>query len=735
LAYTATDDPTGTLFTPNSVINTIYTFEAAAGNANTRLGNTCVVVGGSYKGSGANTHFYRMDFVAVENQTSTYLPLLRNHKYTFKVRSITGPGFPTPEEAFSAGPVNIEADVIAWNEGYMHHVVFDDQSTLSVNRDRFEFFREACNSEENNNVLYIYTDYQNSAPAAVSGWYIEKIVDPVTDMPVNWLTVTPNQGAPNTTTKAVLTYGENSASTSRYAVIWVAAGRLRYPVYITQNTLSPIGIFIVHPADNRPVNELLFTAPIGTQPGAQQFKVTWSPQTAPLSILTSTLGQAPFPSGAGGPTPPSMTGSGTHTFTVQPPALTQVEIDANPFLEKSSKFDFIVSNGVSFASAAIFLRQVHYNLVVTPDPGYLLDGTQKTLLVKSNAAWRIKSIQQEVSDPSKNILAPAAGDVLQAGFTGGYNTAGEPVTFTVANDRSFWGKLIVTFESTEQPKLFEDKTVTLIFALPEVKVTGIGTTGGYGYNPAAAGSYHHCAYNMLTSANNFGLNMDSKVYSFGFNFTAYGPSPNNQQVQDACNQSDIIILSYAYTGSVQHATMFADFLKRGGVLVTLWESSSGVSNLMNALFPDSSISSGNVNGAGAVYQINPGIDDFVTNGPFGDLRGKHWGEDASATAYIQSSALPAGSYTPYSTGTNLTNNTGNANYMTSFSLNSYNLLFVGDGGFLSSGTNASATVCPFRLDANYAPATKEFGSSTRFTVYNSAMFANIMVWAISKTGS
>ena len=736
LVYTSADDPTGTFFTPSSVTNTIYTFEAAAGSVGTRLGNTCVVVGGSYKGSGSDTHFYRMDFVGIENTTSTYLSLLRNHKYTFKVRTITGPGFPTPEEAFSAGPVNIEADVIEWNEGNMNHVVFDDQFILSVSRDKFDFFRNACNSEEYDNVLFVFTDYENPVPSAVSGWYIEKIVDPATDAPVSWLTATPDHNAPNISTKVLLTYTENNTGDDRYAVIWIAAGRLRFPVHIKQNMLLPIGINIVNPADNNPINELLFTALDIIQPDAQQFKVVWTPGTAPLTIVASTFGSAPFPSGAGGPTPPSMSGTGMHTFTVQPPALTQLEIQSNPFLEKSTKYDFIISNGASLASASIFLRQVHYDLTATTESSYLLDGTQKTFFVKSNTTWKVKSIEQEVNDPTKNILALATDDNLQVGATGGYNTIGEPLTFTVTNDRSLWGKLHITFESTEYPKRFEDKTVTLIFALPEIRITGIGTTGGYGYNPAAAGTSVNCAYNMLTAANNFGLNESSTVYSKGFIFTAYGAGPTDIQVQNACNNSDIIVISYSYSSSPTQTTMLANYVKNGGVLVALWESSPSIASLLNAIFGVSSITSGSINGAGAIYQINPGVNNLVTNGPFGDLRGKQWGEDASSTSYIDITALPAGSYTLYSTGANMTNNGGNANYMTSFSLNNYNLLFVGDGGFLSSADAlGDMTACPFRLDSNFAPATKNFGSATRFDVYNSAMFGNIMTWAISRIGN
>ena len=733
LVYTAADDYTGNFFTANSVTNTIYTFEAAAGEASTPLSNICVVVGGSYCGSGSETHFYRMDFI----KNSNCLPLLRNHNYIFRVHTITGPGFPTPEEAFSAGPVNIEADLLPWNEGDLTHVIFDGQFILSVNQDRFEFYRDGCYIEEYDNVLEVFTDYKNSASGAVSGWYIEKIVNPVTDARIQWLTVTPNQGAPDNRTKVVLTYSDNNTGVDRDAVIWIVAGRLRYPIHVTQYRVSHIGLSIVHPIDHRPINELLFISPIGVEPDAQQFKVIWSPHTAPLSVEATTCGSAPFPLYAGGPIPPVVSGAGSHTFTVQPPALTQGEIDADPLLDKSTRFDFFVNSGPSMGAATIFLRQVHYNLVATPESSYLLDGGQKTLLVKSNTAWRIKQIEETSSDPSKNILAIAQQDNLQVGLTGGYNTTGEAVTFTVANDRTFWGKVQITFESTEFPKLFEDKVVTLIFALPNVKVTGIGTYGGsYGYNPTAPGDSPYSAYYMLTATNNFGVNEHSTVYSRGFSFTTYDTGLSDTQLQDACDNSDIVIVTYSFRlHTPTRINILANLTKQGGVLLLYNEISSDLRDFMNAIFEVNTINAGAENSGGAIYQINNNVNDLVTNGPFGDLRGKHWGEDNSATACVFMPSMPANSLTCYTTAANHTNGGGNANYATSFRLNDYPMFFLGDGGTLSSGTSTSNTICPFRLDSQFAPIPKSFyGSYLQFDIYNSAFFANLMVWAITQTG-
>ena len=232
LVYTSADDPTGLYFTPGSVTNTIYTFEANAGSAAQRLTTTCIVVGGSYQGSGPETHFYRMDFAKTENQTTSYLPLLRNHRYGFKVRSITGPGFPTPEEAFTAGPVNIEANVIEWNEGDITQIVFDDQYILGVSHSRFELSNNAHTILSTDNILKVFTDYPTGWTATVST--------------NNWLTINPTQGPVSGQMYDMHLLAGANTGAERTACIYIKAGRLTYMVTVVQLPAAP-GIITVTP--------------------------------------------------------------------------------------------------------------------------------------------------------------------------------------------------------------------------------------------------------------------------------------------------------------------------------------------------------------------------------------------------------------------------------------------------------------------------------------------------------
>lgn len=107
--YTGTTDSV----TNNAVHNSIYTFEAPKGEPGTGSykTNTCIVMGGRYKGSTVNS-YYRIDF----EKPSGYIDLLRNHNYVVKVQSVTGEGYDKPEEAFENNKVNITAIVVDWKD-------------------------------------------------------------------------------------------------------------------------------------------------------------------------------------------------------------------------------------------------------------------------------------------------------------------------------------------------------------------------------------------------------------------------------------------------------------------------------------------------------------------------------------------------------------------------------------------------------------------------------------------
>ncbi|MDR0973970.1 MAG: FimB/Mfa2 family fimbrial subunit, partial [Prevotellaceae bacterium] len=124
--------------TANSVLRSIYTFEAWAGSTAGRDTNVCLVVGGYYGNQNTTKSYYRVDFRQLNPQNeAVYLPLLRNHNYRVTVGNVTGGGYPGPDPAFHGTTANMQVNILDWTDGAQHDVVFDGVNFLSVNQAEF----------------------------------------------------------------------------------------------------------------------------------------------------------------------------------------------------------------------------------------------------------------------------------------------------------------------------------------------------------------------------------------------------------------------------------------------------------------------------------------------------------------------------------------------------------------------------------------------------------------------
>lgn len=196
---------------------------------------TCLVVGGSYKG-GKET-FYRIDFITREDgkpadKITKQLDVLRNHRYRFNITKVAGPGTEKPEEALTTEPVNLTCDVTVWDEGKIDKIVYDGQYYLSVSKDKFHFGKDA--TSEN------YTIRTNWP----KGY---KIVDkdgkewPKTGTQGSWAYFTEPAGQTfavekdMTSTVNVLENTTNAVRTIAPTELFVKAGRIKWPLKITQS--------------------------------------------------------------------------------------------------------------------------------------------------------------------------------------------------------------------------------------------------------------------------------------------------------------------------------------------------------------------------------------------------------------------------------------------------------------------------------------------------------------------
>jgi hypothetical protein len=235
-----------------SITNTIYAFEAeseADDNGSTEvdwgwgdegevddnaapstyLNDPCLVIGGSY-GGGAET-FYRLDFVV----GGTHLDILRNYRYAVSIESVSGPGSPDPDDALVSRPVNMTANVIAWNESIINEVDMGDNYRFSVSRDSITFYQNG-----DAETIDVFTDHPD-------GWAVKSLP--------TWLEVVsplPAEGLPDETTRLVLraTPLANNDPARPETGFYITAGRLEkyikvdqrhYPLkFVSTNTTADI---------------------------------------------------------------------------------------------------------------------------------------------------------------------------------------------------------------------------------------------------------------------------------------------------------------------------------------------------------------------------------------------------------------------------------------------------------------------------------------------------------------
>ncbi len=141
LVFTAKTDEDAKGYVRNIYIPEIENKDKAKGE------RICLVIGGDYNKSGKVT-YYRVDFIKRETKSpndiiTKQLDILRNYRYRFNITKVAGPGTDTPEEALTTEPVNINWDVLVWDDADIDKIVYDGQYYLSVSKDKFHFGKDA----------------------------------------------------------------------------------------------------------------------------------------------------------------------------------------------------------------------------------------------------------------------------------------------------------------------------------------------------------------------------------------------------------------------------------------------------------------------------------------------------------------------------------------------------------------------------------------------------------------
>ncbi|MDR1883087.1 MAG: hypothetical protein LBR26_09965 [Prevotella sp.] len=347
---------------------------------------------------------------------------------------------------------------------------------------------------------------------------------------------------------------------------------------------------------------------------------------------------------------------------------------------------------------------------------------------------------------------------------------------------------------------FESCEAVVYMLVPRKRLMTLGNTSSYGYNAGMVDTRNppNNLNAMLTDKNNFGYNQWSIVRFQGFNNISASSTSNfiSSSNPDAWvdDQRDIVALETATWQNMSAATLesflkgtnghtkvdifmigyntdyyrnsnagdaarcqkLVDFVKSGGILMICSESTNSNGNFMNLLFNNPSPAIGSASGAGLGSNYTLGFnngnmppemrpyycrdDDPILRGPFEDILGRNWGEDASITMYVTN--LPLDKVVIYSGAREIGNTSRPADGVTIFRHKEYPFVFVGDGGFNSSESRSYwdtlSDVCPFVLTSkmingrtytNYPTFRFRFGGLNN-RVYNTIFTANAFAWCI-----
>ncbi|WP_419486742.1 hypothetical protein [Chryseobacterium bernardetii] len=303
----------------------------------------------------------------------------------------------------------------------------------------------------------------------------------------------------------------------------------------------------------------------------------------------------------------------------------------------------------------------------------------------------------------------------------------------------------LTITSDSQGGISTSCNVNVIVVIPSKKILHIGNETVYGYSAFTGPSR-----SLMDSPTNFGTSASSIVKAEGYTHISLGTNPASDAALLTAlnNKPDIVIIGFDNASlNTTQSGYLVDYLNKKGVVIAFQDRTDDIvsSNFLRAVFSNPALTVGYVGGgAGAVYPLT-NANDPVLNGPFGDVRGKNWGEDSSTTVAVTSSIsgiIPLSYAQPINSSTTYSG-------ITAFRHSDLNLVWFGDGGFLSN-ENAngnqypSNTIEPFVAPSSggYLPVEKTaygFAGNGRaagsMQVQNSIVFANILAWAIKQAES
>ena len=250
LVFTAKTDEDAKGYVRNIYIPEIENKDKAKGE------RICLVVGGEYNKSGKQT-YYRIDFIKRETKSPSdiitkQLDVLRNYRYRFNITDVKGPGTDTPEEALTTEPVNINWDVLVWDDGDVDKIVYDGQYYLAVSKDKFHFGKDATSES-----YTIRTNWEGGYQIVDANGKEWPKAAPAAGTQGPWAYFTEPAGQifekdkAKVSTVNVLENTTNAVRTIAPTELFVKAGRIKWPLQITQSNKIELDVKVYESKDGK----------------------------------------------------------------------------------------------------------------------------------------------------------------------------------------------------------------------------------------------------------------------------------------------------------------------------------------------------------------------------------------------------------------------------------------------------------------------------------------------------
>ena len=663
-----------------------------------------LVVGGFYDGSTTPT-YYRLDFATDEKDTDkrTYLPILRNHRYLFNIVSVKGPGFNSPEAALQSEPSGtIEYEVIVWDES-IHEMHVQGKYYFGLDNREITLKAKSITEETDNfKVIKYQTNYPISDADKIT--FVWESQENATDPSVSphftaeWTTkgdkgeikITPNNT--NETNAVLRDVLHVKLGTFTIKVI-VNQEYINFKYTLNCETVEVFGTYRPgHDLDpNKHYIILDITAEDATINGAEYI------------IETDTVNGIWFRT--------------TGIFDVSTNNQTlQVTLKGYGELDKDIKIEPFTVTIRSNSSSGSYCEATIHPIIPTLRVVTIANEVEYAYDIGKDWKWRYKvnvgEQQWNIDDPrgTKAVLK----DVRNFG----------PYDYSIVKIDS-----LSFFRMGHEFSSMQEKTVKWLQDGYEIKDED-GETRKY--------------------------------------------------------LADILYVGHdgLYGMSEQCAKVIKNYMKKGGVVIMFNEGGEanatgtdqpygrGPIRFFRELFSDPSITVKTSKskvvpfvGNEEVYKANSTNEEWnafmyklqadpVLNGPFGDVRNKQWGEDASWMVAVTKDAFPkttingkteiSDDISIYSYIADLTSTPYDTSkdYVSAFKYETdvnaqdlVSIVFFGDGGFMSNPYKETQVTMtgqsPFMYDKNYFPIPKKYAGGKY--VYNSQTFCNIMAWAIERS--